>query len=286
MNRRKKEGATSSEPSSPIANSRSASVDSLRSPQTARSPTLNAVPENGAFAIGEDDDDSDHETHDTPTTPNQSSPSTHTSRTASISSSIGEPLPTQLRGMSEKARGKMPAGQPSFSRQNSTTSLSAHQVLSPTIPGGTFAPTPVWIDTWLPTIPLHTILTLLSYPAPPKNLPPTVDQTAPRVHFFEWTPLSLGWYESLLWGFIFTAEMVVQKGTVGVWNGTGVRLFRVQQEQVRGPSLMKPMGAVDAVGSRIVSGIGSLNLRGGVGGGAPAAGAGVDGRNAAGGRDV
>ena len=81
--------------------------------------------------------------------------------------------------------------------------------------------------------------------------------------------------------------MVVQKGTVGVWNGTGVRLFRVQQEQVRGPSLMKPMGAVDAVGSRIVSGIGSLNLRGGVGGGAPAAaGAGVDGRSPAGVRDV
>ncbi len=55
--------------------------------------------------------------------------------------------------------------------------------------------------------------------------------------------------------------MVVQKGTVGVWNGTGIRLFRVQSEAARGPSLMKPMGAVDAVGSRLVSGVRGLGLR-------------------------
>lgn len=55
--------------------------------------------------------------------------------------------------------------------------------------------------------------------------------------------------------------MVVQKGTVGVWNGTNVRLFRVEKEAARGPSLMKPMGAVDAVGSNLVQRIGSLNLR-------------------------
>lgn len=79
---------------------------------------------------------------------------------------------------------------------------------------------------------------------------------------FEWTPLSLGWYESLLWGFVFASEMVVQKGTVGVWNGTNVRLFRVEKEVHRGPSLMKPMGAVDAVGSNLVQRIGNLGLRG------------------------
>ena len=55
--------------------------------------------------------------------------------------------------------------------------------------------------------------------------------------------------------------MVVQKGTVGVWNGTNIRLFKVEKEAVRGPSLMKPMGAVDAVGSNLVQRIGSLNLR-------------------------
>lgn len=55
--------------------------------------------------------------------------------------------------------------------------------------------------------------------------------------------------------------MVVQKGTVGVWNGTGIKLFKVEKEVAKGPSLMKPMGAVDAVGSNLVSRIGSLNLR-------------------------
>ena len=56
--------------------------------------------------------------------------------------------------------------------------------------------------------------------------------------------------------------MMVQKGTVGVWNGTGIKLFKVEKEAAKGPSLMKPMGAVDAVGSNLVSRIGSLNLRG------------------------
>ncbi|KAG8529681.1 uncharacterized protein KY384_005162 [Bacidia gigantensis] len=266
LEQRKKEAAALSQPTSPTRHSRNSSVDSLRSPPAARSPALSDVPENGAFAIG-DDEDSDNETHTTPPTPPQSSPSPHTSRTTSISST-GEPLPAQLRGMSEKARGKMPAGQPSFSRQNSSTSISSYQ-LNPTTPTtpGIFAPTPSWIDTWLPTLPLHTILTLLSYPSPPKELPSTIDQIPPRTHFFEWTPLSLGWYESLLWGFIFQAEMVVQNGTVGVWNGSGIRLFKVQQEAARGPSLMKPMGAVDAVGTRLVSGIGNLRLRGGGAGG-------------------
>ncbi len=33
--------------------------------------------------------------------------------------------------------------------------------------------------------------------------------------------------------------MVVQKGTVGVWNGTAVRLFKVETVAATGPSLMK-----------------------------------------------
>lgn len=55
--------------------------------------------------------------------------------------------------------------------------------------------------------------------------------------------------------------MVVQKGTVGVWNGTNVRLFRVEQTAASGPSLMKPMGAVDAVGSNLVQRIGRMGVR-------------------------
>lgn len=277
--RRKEEG--SEPPISPSRTSRNSSVDSLRSPQSARVPSLSNVPEEGgAFTIGEEDD-SDDENQEMLPTPSQSSPSTHNSpsQNASISSAADEPLPTQLRGMSEKARGKMPAGQPSFSRQNSTTSLSSHAATL-TSPSHGFDPTARWIDSWLPTLPLHTILTLLSSPSPPRQLPPGLDPTPPRTHLFEWTPLSLGWYESLLWGFIFASEMVVQKGTVGVWNGTAVRLFKVETAAAQGPSLMKPMGAVDAVGSRLVSGVASLGVgrrdaSGGEGGGGGARRTGV-----------
>ncbi len=56
--------------------------------------------------------------------------------------------------------------------------------------------------------------------------------------------------------------MHVAKGTVGIWNGTAVKLFRVQETAAEGPSLTSPRGAVDAVGSNIVSRIGAINLRG------------------------
>jgi hypothetical protein len=84
-----------------------------------------------------------------------------------------------------------------------------------------------------------------------------------RVHMFEWSPLALGWYESLLWSFIFSSEMQVAKGTVGIWNATAIKLFRVQETAPEGPTLTSPRGAVDAVGSNIVSRIGAMNLRGG-----------------------
>lgn len=88
-----------------------------------------------------------------------------------------------------------------------------------------------------------------------------IEPTPIRVHLFEWSPLSLGWYESLLWGFVFAQEMLVAKGTAGVWNNTSIRLFKVQEAAAQTPSLMQPRGAVDAVGSNLVQRIGSLNLR-------------------------
>jgi hypothetical protein len=90
-----------------------------------------------------------------------------------------------------------------------------------------------------------------------------IDPSAIRVHLFEWSPLSIGWYESLLWGFIFTSEMLVSKGTAGVWNGTLIKLFHVQAIAAQTPSLLAPRGAVDAVGSNLVNRIGSLSFRGG-----------------------
>lgn len=70
---------------------------------------------------------------------------------------------------------------------------------------------------------------------------------------------------SLLWSFACAAEMAVERGTVGVWNGTRVRLFRVANDPQaqRGPSLLQPRGAVDAVGRSVVQRIGGLSLRGG-----------------------
>jgi hypothetical protein len=94
--------------------SRRGSVESIRSPSTShqRAPTLSDVPEEDTFAIGDDEDeDSDDEQRPTrtPTTPTQSD---RPSRASSVSSSFDETVPTQLRGMSEKARGKMPGKNP------------------------------------------------------------------------------------------------------------------------------------------------------------------------------
>ena len=176
---------------------------------------------------------------------------------------------------------------PTFSRQNSTTSLSGHSARG--FQPGNFEPTPEWIESWLPELPLHTILTLISHltplipPSSTSAETPTTSQTITiqsnplrtmepspiKIQNFEWSPLSRGWSESLLWSFVFTSEMQIAKGTVGVWNGTGIKLFRVESVAPTGPTLSSPRGAVDAVGSNIVSRIGSINIRGvtGAGGG-------------------
>ncbi|KAH8888891.1 hypothetical protein GQ53DRAFT_724317 [Thozetella sp. PMI_491] len=280
-NRRRKEAGGLADQAE--AGSTRSSVESLRSPTTpsqSRLPSLSNVPEDGTFAIGDDEDESDDEERPTPA---PSSPSENPSRASSVASQMeADDVPRQLRGMSEKARGKMPAGASNFtfSRQNSTTSLSGHSASASQ--SGIFEPTPQWIDSWLPELPLHTILTLIQQITalvprqaliPDTPSPATlrqirevqlvgVEPTPIRVHSFEWSPLALGWYESLLWGFIFTSEMQVAKGTVGIWNGTAIKLFRVQETAPQGPTLTSPRGAVDAVGSNIVNRIGAINLRG------------------------
>lgn len=133
--------------------SRQTSIDSLRSPTAARTPSLGNVPEeNSAFAIGSDDDD-DSDAEETspppqPRSPVQSPPSGGSrgaSRSASIASSIDESVPLQLRGMSEKARGKMPVGQPTFSRQNSTTSLASISATPNLGANEFFTPSVTWV---------------------------------------------------------------------------------------------------------------------------------------------
>ena len=278
-NRRRKEQAAGHDALESI--STRSSVDSLRSPVTAhpRTPMLGDVAEedDGTFAIGDDEDDSDGEERPTPAA---SSPSENPSRASSVAGQAEDEVPRQLRGMSEKARGKMPAGARAFSRQNSTTSLSSPTSASQPQFGG-FEPSAHWIESWLPELPLHTILTMIQQltaliprqvlvsdtttPAALRTIQEVklvgVDASPIRVQSFEWSPLALGWYESLLWGFIFASEMQVAKGTVGIWNATSIKLFRVQETAAQGPSLTSPRGAVDAVGSNIVSRIGAINLR-------------------------
>ncbi|RDA90338.1 hypothetical protein CP533_6017 [Ophiocordyceps camponoti-saundersi (nom. inval.)] len=274
-NRRKKDAAGQGDNAD--SGSVRSSLDSARSPPPvpSRIPTLGQVPEDSAFAIGDnEEDDSDDDPQPTP------APSTTSENQSQASSAVNidEAVPPQLRGMSEKARGKMPAATRSFSRQNSTTSL-ASQSASGRAQNGGFEPTAQWIDSWLPELPLHSILSVIQQvtsAAAERDAPSMdavrrvqemglvgVDPSPPHVHSFEWSQPALAWYESLLWGMIFTSEMQIAKGTMGMWNGTAVKLFRVQETAPEGPTLTSPRGAVDAVGSNIVSRIGQINLRGG-----------------------
>ena len=274
-------------------------------------PSRNSTVEEETFAIG-DSDDSDND--DQPT-PSQSSASVHNSRTPSVASSAADDsMPIQLRGMSEKARGKLPAGAQSFARQNSSTSLSSPATYTSRTG---FTPTSEWLDSWLPDLPLHTMLTLIKALASKLPSPSSSDSTSSRraslasqssaiepslstflatlpdssshplitpilaapspirVHLFEWSPLSLGWYMSILWSLIYSAEMTIaptsttantltgtggSAGPVGVWNATNVKLFAVAEGSRIGPSLSQPRGAVDAVGSRLVQGVQGLGL--------------------------
>ncbi|KAL6879086.1 high-temperature-induced dauer-formation domain-containing protein [Trichoderma novae-zelandiae] len=259
--------------------SRRSSADSVRSPTNAlsRSQSLEEVPEDSAFAVGDDEeDDSDEERQATPAA---STASENPSQASSVTN-VEDAVPVQLRGMSEKARGKMPANIQSFSRQNSSTSLGAYSAGNSAL-NGSFEPTAPWIDSWLPELPLHPMLTIIrqatavlprqasAREATPDTLRRIqklefigLEPSPVRVHSFEWSPLALGWYESLLWGVIFASEMQIAKGTMGIWNGTAIKLFRVQETAPAGPTLTSPRGAVDAVGSNIVSRIGQINLRG------------------------
>lgn len=97
------------------------------------------------FEIG-DDDDSDDEikpNSQSSTTP-QADALPVQSRDPSVASSVEDAVPLQLRGMSEKARGKLPEG--AFQRQGSTTSLASHvSSNNPGISSSGFTPSPAWV---------------------------------------------------------------------------------------------------------------------------------------------
>lgn len=119
------------------------SEEDLHAPSGARSPLTRIPEENSAFAIGDDDFDDEAE-EGGQRTPSQSSPSAQTSRRPSFASTVDD-TNSQIRGISEKARGKLPAGRPSFSRQNSMTSQTSMSALFSATCSG-FTPTVAWVS--------------------------------------------------------------------------------------------------------------------------------------------
>lgn len=98
------------------------------------------------FEIGDDEDsDEEDKPKDQPSASSRDPvSSTVQSRTSSISSSVEEAVPLQLRAMSEKARGKLPEG--AFQRQASTTSLASHVSGTGTATSmAGFTPSPSWV---------------------------------------------------------------------------------------------------------------------------------------------
>jgi len=185
---RKDRASGTVEPAGVRSPARNGSIDSIRSPASARSPQLGHVPEHGAFAIGDDEDEEGEGEHNA-----------HAEFSAPLSAStsvvVDDAVPMQSRSMSEKARGKQPVGQGSFSRSTSrntsTTSLSSlitPQTASTIAAQQHFIPTTLWVsfdassssscpttkvclltrrapsqlETWLPRLPLHTILSIVN----------------------------------------------------------------------------------------------------------------------------
>ncbi|KAL2889315.1 high-temperature-induced dauer-formation protein [Ceratocystis lukuohia] len=308
--RSRKESSASTETYDPISTSNRSSVDggfgflqqNQSSNNSVQSPGLRNVPEDSTFEIGDDEDSDDPEQTDTEEDYRPTPTTTDSPSCAGSAVSPEDAVPVQLRGMSEKARGKLPAGAPTFSRQNSLSSFS-FPASGPRNTSGVFEPTAAWIDRWLPELPLHTLLILMQQLGaliPRQNLTPDVATTHVRqqiqsinvigleaslirVHSFEWGPMALGWYEALLWGLIFTSEMRLGNGAMSLWAGTAIRLFRVQETAPAGPTLTSPRGAVDAVGSNIVSRIGAINLRGASGSSTANTGVGANGGSGSGG---
>ncbi|KAI7356614.1 hypothetical protein KC354_g10339 [Hortaea werneckii] len=281
---RKDRGVADVQPTGVRSPARHGSIDGIRGPASARSSTqLEHVPEHGRFAIGDDDDDDNDDDHEDDDEMRRSSTSLSAVRSSSASL-VEDAMPMQSRSMSEKARGKQPVGQGSFSRSTSrntsTASLPALNTLqansaAPNLPLMQFRPTPEWLETWLPYLNLHPILTVLedvsasdttAVPTPTAEFTSRLtneEASPPSAQAFQWTSLSLGWYISLLWGLIYASDANSNKGINGIWTGTNIKLFSIVASSAHGAvSLSSPKGAVDAVGDSIARRISSLSFKG------------------------
>ena len=80
---------------------------------------------------------------------------------------------------------------------------------------------------------------------------------------FNWTSPAIVWYKSFLWGQIFSSEMDLQNGTVGVWKDTEIRLFKVQkrtEDGLRGMARDMSAHTVDKMARGVLERLGNVNL--------------------------
>ncbi|ORY82024.1 high-temperature-induced dauer-formation protein-domain-containing protein [Protomyces lactucae-debilis] len=228
------------------------------------------APLKDSFAIGDHDDSE----------PEASSPvarsRTH-SRTPSMADDIDfTPSP---KVMSEKAKGKLPEGRrespPVLQRQNSASSIGSAQTLGlyqhAILDTGFLADAP-WFQSWYPDLDLSPIMQVLTQLQPevlrltqetPDPRPilqyisgATLDLAQParppNPRTFVWSDQAKVWFESLLWGYVYISETRLNVGAVGVWTGTHVKLFRVQEDSSSQGTIFKiGGGAVEAVGNSL-----------------------------------
>lgn len=125
--------------------SRGTSFETSRSTMSTRNPSVSTDDEENAFVIGdEDDEEAGTEVFDAQTRSNDSSTDvTHTTHAPSFDRPVEDALPAQLGGMSEKARGKLKAGQDAFPRQGSYASLTS---LGQAHANGRFEASAAWVN--------------------------------------------------------------------------------------------------------------------------------------------
>ncbi|RUS19921.1 high-temperature-induced dauer-formation protein-domain-containing protein [Endogone sp. FLAS-F59071] len=166
----------------------------------------------------------------------------------------------ELGPLSEKARGKLPENTPvrpfssssssitgATDRRRSTSSLVPPHQGVVTVGKNGFVPTEDWVSTWLPKLPLATVLTLLNHLVPQvEDLCSTQSLTTDgqvleflrsatlvgivppphsvQVRRFLWGEALVIWFRSLLWGQAYVASLA----SFGVWNGTNIKLFQIK----------------------------------------------------------
>jgi hypothetical protein len=132
-------------------------------------------------------------------------------------------------------------------RQSSTSSILSQTLTPPN--KGRFTPTPTWIDSWQPALPLGPVLTMLDHLVPQvKDLCSTQSLTSDsqvleflrkvtlvgilphpqpiQIRRFQWGEALVIWFRSMLWGQAYVFSLT---GT-GVWNGTNIKLFQIKHE--------------------------------------------------------